>query len=138
MIHQIRQTFYPPNFPHYTVYTISSSVASIKCSVACIGPIFWHTAPSKEHTWLCVSIYSTAARNTVAFNRSVHRRCFLYGYSPGMLIGAEVPLGHVPLTSLGSGSSNYVTADELASTWHKLGIDATNAEVENFIEVRLP
>ena len=55
----------------------------------------------------------------------------------GMLIGAEVPLGHVPLTSLGSGTSNYVTADELASTWLKLGIDATNDEVENFIEVCL-
>lgn len=50
-------------------------------------------------------------------------------------LGAEVPLGHIPLTSFGSGTSNYVTADELASTWHKLGIDATNDEVENFIEV---
>ena len=49
----------------------------------------------------------------------------------------EVPLGNVPLTSFGSEKSNYVTADELASTWHKLGIDATNEELENFIEVSL-
>ena len=51
--------------------------------------------------------------------------------------GVEVPLGNVPLTSFGSDKSNYVTADELASTWHKLGIDATDEEVENFIEVCL-
>lgn len=50
--------------------------------------------------------------------------------------GVEVPLGNVPLTSFGSEKSNYVTADELGNTWHKLGIDATDEEVENFIEVR--
>ena len=116
---------------------ILSSVASMKCSVACFRPILWHTAPSKEHAWLCVIIYSTTDCNTITCNRLVHRRCFLYSYGLGVLIGAEVPLGHVPLTSLGSGTSNYVTADELASTWHKLGIDATNDEVENFIEVCL-
>ena len=54
-----------------------------------------------------------------------------------MFLGVEVPLGNVPLTSFGSDKSNYVTADELASTWHKLGIDATDEEVENFIEVCL-
>ena len=52
-----------------------------------------------------------------------------------MSSGVEVPLGNVPLTSFGSEKSNYVTADELASTWHKLGIDATDEEIENFIEV---
>ena len=52
-----------------------------------------------------------------------------------MYLGVDVPLGNIPLTSFGSGNSNYVTADELASTWNKLGIDATNEEVENFIEV---
>ena len=46
-----------------------------------------------------------------------------------------MPLGNVPLTSFGSEQSNYVTAEELASTWHKLGVDATNEEVDNFIEV---
>lgn len=52
-----------------------------------------------------------------------------------MFLDVELPLGHVRLTSFGSDGSNYVTADELANTWHKLGIDATNEEVENFIEV---
>jgi len=52
-----------------------------------------------------------------------------------MTLCIEIPLGYIQLTSIGSENSNYVTADELASTWQKLGIDATNEEVENFIEV---
>jgi len=40
------------------------------------------------------------------------------------------------LTSFGSENSNYVTADEVANVWNKLGIESTNEEMERFIEVR--
>ena len=82
---------------------------------------------------LYCSINSTTVNNTIACNwlvSKVIQSCVVM-----ISLYVEVPLRHIQLTSIGSENSNYVTADELASTWQKLGIDATNEEVENFIEV---
>ena len=69
------------------------------------------------------------------YPQQVSFRSFMCIVTVLLSLGAEVLLGNVPLTSFGSEKSKYVTAEELASSWHKMGVDATDEEVDNFIEV---
>ena len=120
-----------PN-PNYMVWKGHVTACSYYMHLA-FGSVFWYTTTSQRYTWICRCLYPTSVHDTTTVSRSVviiHQACWI------LVIFVETPLAHVHLTSFGSENSNYVTADEVANVWNKLGIESTNEEVEHFIEVR--